>query len=206
MPLTNVYVQIYGQLPEIFKKLREGQAPTQFSLQHLKDLGFASSNYRAVIPLLKALGLLDADGKPTPAYHEYRNEALSRRVMAEAVRRAYGDIFVLKAKPTERDRAIVQGKFKSVHNTTDNVAKLMANTFFALLGLADMDAETAAVVPPRKEAEKEVPKKHEEEAHDRKTPKTAATLHYNIQIHLPATKDVEVFNAIFKSLKEHILD
>jgi hypothetical protein len=32
------------------------------------------------------------------------------------------------------------------------------------------------------------------------------TLHYNIQIHLPATKDVEVFNAIFKSLKEHLLD
>jgi hypothetical protein len=25
------------------------------------------------------------------------------------------------------------------------------------------------------------------------------------QIHLPATKDVEVFNAIFKSLKEHLL-
>ena len=32
------------------------------------------------------------------------------------------------------------------------------------------------------------------------------TLHYNIQIHLPATKDVEVFNAIFKSLKEHLLE
>jgi hypothetical protein len=30
-------------------------------------------------------------------------------------------------------------------------------------------------------------------------------LHYNIQIHLPATKDIEVFNAIFKSLKEHLL-
>jgi hypothetical protein len=29
-------------------------------------------------------------------------------------------------------------------------------------------------------------------------------LHYNIQIHLPATKDIEVFNAIFKSLKEHL--
>jgi hypothetical protein len=31
-------------------------------------------------------------------------------------------------------------------------------------------------------------------------------LHYNIQIHLPSTKDVEVFNAIFKSLREHLLD
>jgi acetoin utilization deacetylase AcuC-like enzyme len=31
-------------------------------------------------------------------------------------------------------------------------------------------------------------------------------LHYNIQIHLPATKDAEVYNAIFKSLKEHLID
>ena len=31
-------------------------------------------------------------------------------------------------------------------------------------------------------------------------------LHYNIQIHLPATKDIEVYNAIFKSLKEHLIE
>ena len=31
-------------------------------------------------------------------------------------------------------------------------------------------------------------------------------LHYNIQIHLPATKDLEVYNAIFKSLKDHLIE
>jgi hypothetical protein len=30
-------------------------------------------------------------------------------------------------------------------------------------------------------------------------------LNYNIQIHLPATKDLEVYNAIFKSLREHLI-
>ena len=30
-------------------------------------------------------------------------------------------------------------------------------------------------------------------------------LHYTIQVHLPATKDLEVYNAIFKSLKENLL-
>jgi hypothetical protein len=35
---------------------------------------------------------------------------------------------------------------------------------------------------------------------------TFAGLRYNIEVHLPATKDVEVYNAIFKSLKEHLLD
>ena len=31
-------------------------------------------------------------------------------------------------------------------------------------------------------------------------------LRYNVEVHLRATKDVEVFNAIFKALKEHLLD
>ena len=29
--------------------------------------------------------------------------------------------------------------------------------------------------------------------------------HYNIQIHLPATDDISVYNAIFKSLKDNLL-
>ena len=37
-------------------------------------------------------------------------------------------------------------------------------------------------------------------------PKGSLGLHYNIQVHLPATKDVEVYNAIFKSLKNHLLE
>jgi hypothetical protein len=30
-------------------------------------------------------------------------------------------------------------------------------------------------------------------------------LHYTIQIHLPPTKEIEVFNAIFRSLRENLL-
>lgn len=209
MALVYTYVINYGKLSDIFQKLKEGQAPDQFTHQHLKDLGYISSNYRAVIPLLKSLGFLDPDGRPTSIYHDYRNESQSRHVMAEAIRRAYGDIFVLKAKPTQSDNAIIQGKFKSVHNVSNNVAKLMANTFFALMELADMDTYASerpmSSEPTVKEETTKEPVKTTESA-SRVTGKIHSTLHYNIQIHLPATKDVEVYNAIFKSLKEHILD
>jgi Family of unknown function (DUF5343)/Transposase DDE domain len=77
MALSSSYVQVYGQLPEIFARISEAQAPTKFSVQYLKDLGFSSSNCRAVIPLLKALGFLTPDGAPTNRYLEYRNSARS---------------------------------------------------------------------------------------------------------------------------------
>ncbi len=218
MALSNSYVNVYGQLPQVFARIAEGQAPDKFTTQYLKDLGFTSSNYRAIIPLLKSLGFLTADGSPTVRYHDYRNTARSRRVMGEAIREAYGDLFTIKAKPTEDDYALIEGKFKSVHNASTTTAKLMASTFFALLELADLpdpDSLDVAMQPKKVEKPAETPiTTIPAEPQGIKTPASGAagsahsqaTLHYNIQIHLPATKDVEVFNAIFKSLKEHLLE
>jgi hypothetical protein len=128
MALANSYVQVYGQLSDVFNRIAEGQAPGKFTTQHLKDLGFSSSNFRAVIPLLKQLGFLSPDGTPTTRYREYRNTARSRRVMGEALREAYGDLFTIKAHPADTDRPLIEGKFRSTHNATPNTARLMAST------------------------------------------------------------------------------
>lgn len=206
MSLTNAYVQVYGQLSELFGRISDGAAPDKFTTQHLKDWGYASSNYRAVIPLLKALGFLSADGSPTSRYHEYRSTVQSKRVMAEAIRDAYGDLFTIKAKPTSADRKLIEGKFKSTHNASPTTAKLMASTFYALLDLADLSTspeQKAETMDSSKEASEPA---IQEEAPSPSKGHSRPSLHYNIQIHLPATKDIEVFNAIFKSLKEHLLD
>lgn len=204
MALTDVYVQVYGQLGDFFKRIAEGQAPERFTRQYLKDLGFTSTNFNAVIPLLKALGFLAADGAPTERYHRYRDGSQSRRVMGEALREAYGDLFVIKANPTDADRGLIEGKFKSAHNSTDRVAKLMASTFYSLLGLADLQPPLKAVPAEPPTTPPPAPVQHTDKAGTPPVP-LGPTLHYNIQIHLPATKDVEVFNAIFRSLKEHLL-
>lgn len=187
----------------VFKSIAEGQAPSKFTTQHLKDIGFGSSNYRPIIPLLKALGFLTPDGEPTPRYREYRNSALSKKVMAEALKDVYSDLFTIKSKPSNSDRELFEGKFKSSHNASPNVAKLMANTFYALLALADLSGS----VEQKKEVVPETVPNMTEKAKEENVRTThRPTLHYNIQIHLPATKDVEVFNAIFKALKDHLLE
>lgn len=208
MALSNSYVQVYGQLGDFFRRIAEAQAPEKFTRQYLRDLGLGSSNFRAVIPLLKSLGFLTPEGAPTNRYLEYRNTARSRRVMADALREAYGDLFTIRANPTDADRELIEGKFRSAHNATPITARLMASTFYSLLELADLSG-VAAEADNKKEEKEERPKvtarpttapeKHID-THIR------PTLHYNIQIHLPATKDVEVFNAIFKALKEHLLE
>lgn len=209
MGLTGKYTVAVGRIPDLFIKIRDGQAPEQLTQQIIKDWGFTSSNDRAFISLLKELGFLSPDGKPTSLYHNYRDHSRSKTVMAEALRKAYGDIFLIKEHPTDADAATIQGKFKSFHNVSDNLAGLMAKNFYALLKLSDLKASS-------QKGKKETPKTPEKD--DRKEVEENSTgappppflnttgLHYNIQIHLPATKDVEVYNAIFKSLREHLIE
>ena len=209
MGLPTSYSQAFGVLGDFFGKIRDAQAPDKFGHQNLKDLGFKSNNHRPFIPLMKSLGFLSSDGSPTQRYHEYRNHSKSREIMGEAIKEAYSDIFLIKSNPTDKDKDLVQGKFKSYHNASDNVAKLHTNTFYALLDIADLNhtAKPKAVIQ-EKQAEKEPTPKNKPQ--NISIPKTLSAskvgLHYNIQIHLPATKDVEVYNAIFKSLKDHLID
>src|SRR5690606_18646264 len=96
------------------------------------------------------------------------NEAQARQIMGQAVREAYGDLFVLRANPTDADKAILEGKFKSTHNVSDRVAKLMASTFYALLGLADVSTSAERAVPERNdksevEKNEQEPKESDEE-------------------------------------------
>jgi len=128
--------------------------------------------------------------------------------MAEALREAYHDLFLIKANPTKSDTAAITGKFKSYHNASDDVAQRMAKTFFALLALADLDTGNSELKDSSSEsgsAMSDVPKPQAPVIGVPSQP-NGIGLHYNIQIHLPATKDVEVYNAIFKSLREHFVE
>ncbi len=203
MGLPTTYTQAYGQLGEFFNKIRDAQAPDKFTTTQLKDFGYKSNNHRAFIPLLKALGFLSSDGSPTQRYHDYRNHSMSKAVMGQAIRDAYSDIFLIKAKPTAADKPLIEGKFKSFHNASDIVAGLMTKTFYALLDLADLNADSQT---PQQVVHSNNIETASESTSSKTKVHTPVGLHYNIQIHLPATKDVEVYNAIFKSLKDHLLE
>lgn len=133
MSLPKAYTNNYGKIASILKTIREGTAPEVFNRGHLKDIGYRSSHDFTFIQVLKELGFLSSDGKPTSRYMSYLDKSRHKKVMGEAVRDAYKDIFVIKAEPKKTDQSVVEGKFKTEFNSSDNVAKYRASTFFALL-------------------------------------------------------------------------
>lgn len=204
MSLTNAYMVSANRTPEFFKQIKDGQAPERLTQQLLRDWGFSSTNDRAFIPLLKALGFLSAEGKPTQRYNDYRDHSKSRVVLGEAIKDAYGDLFLIKSNPSEGDKGAIKGKFKSFHNVSDHVAGLMTKTFFSLLDMADISGSATTAKLPIDQDNNE--KSTANTTTSKITGGLASGLHYNIQIHLPPTKDVEVYNAIFKALRTHLVD
>lgn len=216
MSLLNQYVLNTGQLGSFFNRIREAQAPAKFNRQFLNDLGFTSSNYRAYLPLFKGLGFLSEDGTPKSEYMALLDSTQWRSAIARALRQSYSDIFVLKAKPSKADKAAIVGKYKTTYNVNDLSAERAANTFLALLELADADVlhGTQKIEAPKEIKQEPLEVESEHKSTQPPAPllpsntgqkQASLELCYNIQIHLPPTKDIEVYNAIFKSLREHFV-
>ena len=200
--LSSRYMTTTKNLPAIMQKILDGTAPPKFTVAHLKGLGFKSSNDLGIIPVLKDLKFLSADGAPTQRYQDYRDHSKSKAVMAEALREAYADLFHISERPGDADRAAIKGKFKSAHNVSDQIANLQTATFYSLLKLADLNAAIpapAVVASAKKSIQEDKP------AGSQPFLTNLPNLRYNIEVHLPATKDIDVYNAIFKSLKEHLI-
>jgi hypothetical protein len=78
MMLTKRYLVSTKNLDNVLNKIIDGVAPDKFTTEHLKSIGFGSSNDRGIIPVLKDLGFLAGDGAPLPRYHAYRDRSRSK--------------------------------------------------------------------------------------------------------------------------------
>lgn len=211
MALTTSYLITTKNLTAFFNAIGTAQAPDRFTQKFLEGLEFTSSNDRLYIGLLKGLKLIDESGVPLERYYKFLDQTQSKRVLADSIREAYGDLFALNTKAYELTAQDAKNKFRTLTQgkKTDNVIQLMANTFHALCEYADWShepkskPEEARYTPRIPEPTPPVPKADPPTKEIGKTPLTQ--LHYNIQIHLPESRDQAVYDVLFKSLKDHLL-
>jgi hypothetical protein len=202
MPAPDAYMASVSHVPQIFSAVQGAGVPPRFTHEFLKQLGFTSSNDRSVIPVMRALRFLDDNGVPTDRYRRFRDPSLSGAVMAEALRDAYADVFTVNERAHELNTTQLQGAFKRITGKGDAVARKMATTFRALVGLADFTAMPQASTP-EEPSEPEEPPRDTTPPVRREPPAGVLSLRHDMHVHLPSTPDVKVYDAIFRSLREH---
>lgn len=207
MPLPDSYTIKTGAIPAYFEAMLAAEAPDRFSIKFLENLEFTSSNDRLIIGVLKELGFLNADGVPQDRYYEFLDKSQSWTVLAEGIKDAYADLFAVnkEAHKLKADEAFNKLRTLYKGDKKDTVINLIAKTFVGLCELADF-SKSKTKATPTKEPEKENldsnPKK-EVKLLENKTIELGA-LQYHINIVLPDTRDQGVYDAIFKSLRDHL--
>jgi len=226
MALTNAYLVTTKNLDAFLKSIQSAKAPDRFTNKFLTQLDFSSSNDRLLIGVLKALRFIDDNGVPTQRYFDFLDQGQSGRVLAEGIRDAYSDLFNVNKNAQNMTADEVRNKLKTLTlgQKSDNVVSLMANTFKALSDLADWKAAPPAIAstptkPPDATAEKPEGNTETPSAPPSTTlPSPLPTpmpsnlesgnrplqLHYDIQIHLPESRDAAVYEAIFAALRKHL--
>jgi len=207
------YMAAAGSITKILEKIKEAATPESFSGDFLKTkLGFNGGNYLTFISWAKKCGLLTADGTPTQLYKQFRNPSTSGQSLAVALKQGYAELYSRNEYCHELDKKAFKGLVMEATGEAHDSGRVekIVGTFFNAKTLADFDSKLPSAKTSTSD-ESNTPKKEETQLQQLILPHSSSKtksigLSYTINLVLPKTDDPAIFNAIFKSLKENLLN
>ena len=198
------FMNAYGLVTKILDKVIEAPQPERFTIDFLTNkLGNGGGSGRPIIPLLKKMNFITSDGTPTPLYGRFRNPDTRGAAMMEGMRNAYKDLFDRSDYAHDLDKDKLRNLVTEVTGAEkgDPSITSIVNTFTNLNAYAKTEGgkqSGGGKVTVMQNNDNPPPPPPAQ------TP-SGLNLSYTINLNLPETSDVEVFNAIFRSLKENLL-
>jgi hypothetical protein len=200
------YMVSNNKIKPIIDAIHNAAKPPKFSHEFLKQIGFNSSNDRAVIPLFKRLGFLSESGAPTNYYDDLKDTTKREVALGARIRELYSELYAINTKIHDAGEDAIKGAMSRVTGKDAASVARYYTTFKTICSLAKFETPQLVhteIQEPVKAQERDTP--DGSKSHSPNPPKNQAGFHYNIQIHLPATTDISVYNAIFKSLKDNLI-
>lgn len=200
------YVNAYGAITKALEGIKTASTPDRFTQDFLSTkLNLRGGSPKPIIPFLKRTGFLNSDGTPTELYREFRNTALRPRAAALAIKRGYSSLYEINEYAHDLNDKELEGVIVQATglDSKSKTVKTILGSFKALRSFAKFDEDTLEGHPDASEEEQKA--KLDKSNEPPKQP-VDLKLGYVINLNLPATSDIAVFDAIFKSLRKHILE
>jgi hypothetical protein len=202
MPEAKIpYVTASGNVTKVLQKIQPAQTPERFTHDFLATkLGMSGGSARPVIPFLKRF--LGSDGAPTDRYKRFRTAASRGAAAAEGLRQGYRALYEINEYAHDLNDKDLKDLILRVTGSEEGSSTVTAiiGSFKALAAFASFDGSSAEPDSDVESAEGA----GDEFGEDIQLP-PGLNVGYTINLHLPATSDVAVFNAIFRSLRENLL-
>lgn len=197
------YLAAYGVISKTLEKIKTAPTPDRFTQDFLSTkLGMKGGSPKPVIPFLKRVGFIGSDGVPTERYKQFRNTTNAGAAAAAALKQGFKPLYDRNEYAHDLADKDLKGLIVEATGIAaeSSTIKSILGSFKALKAHARFDGESIET-PEEEQAATDM---------GETTPKPATGslklgLAYTINLNLPATSDIAVFNAIFKSLREHLL-
>ncbi len=208
---TLPYVTSSGNIEKALAGIKAAAVPERVSQDFVKTiLKIPGGSGDQMTTFLKKINFSGNDGKPTEIYTRFRNPTTSGKAIAQAIRYAYAPLYVRNEFMHELSDSELLGLLveETGQPHDSSPVKMTFSCIKALRKHADFEEPKVSNVEAGQLAStSSTPAKpeHHRDVQPRPTG-IGLNLGYTINLNLPATSDPAVFNAIFKSLKEHLLD
>lgn len=206
------YVTSPGNIDKALAGIKTAAVPDRVSQDFVKTiLKIPGGSGDQMTSYLRKIGFTNLDGTPSEIYKRFRNPTLSGGAIATVIKNAYAPLYVRNEYVHElNDQALVGLIMEETGQAHDsNIVKMTFACIKHLKNFADFrpSADEMPPTPPADLIRTPPPPNSSPQQSD--TTKTNGSiglnLGYTINLNLPATSDPEVFDAIFKSLKQHLL-
>jgi len=200
------YVTATGNVEKALLGIKAAATPDSVTQDFVKTiLKIPGGSGNQMASYLKKIGFVNTDGSPSEIYTRFRNSASMGDAAAEALKIGYAALKPRNEYWYALDDTKLRGLIieETGEEENSNIVGYILGCIKALKKFATFDANPK----PQPKLEQEVSAPALPPAFP-PVPQSASVgirLGYTINLNLPATTDVAVFNAIFKSLKEHLL-
>lgn len=202
------YTTVPGKIAALFTKIQTTGVPDHVTTKYLASLGFNGSNDRSLLPLLRFLGFIDQSGVPQDRWRLYRDRNQGGKVLADALRESYRDLFQLYPDAHRKDTDTLTNFFRSNTTSGERSSSLMVSTFQALCKLADFSDDTPGMAHEVAAADDADDLDIARVARQQPSEHSGASvvINVNIQLVLPDQADAETYDRLFTSLRRHLLN
>lgn len=200
----------YSTSPGTFKKALDGiivaERPERFSGDFMSTvLKLSGGSARPIPPLLKKMSFLTSDGTPTDLYSKFKSDTARGQAALDGLRNAFGEMFRRNDFVHRADEAVVRDLIVEITGLkkNDGIVRMIAQTYEAVRGFADKGgtpSSDANVVGLSSDQVNEAPPGRVPPGRN-----PPLGLSYHINVVLPETENIAVFNAIFRSLRDNLL-
>lgn len=204
---TLPYLPTPGSIRTGLERIRDAATPDRVTTDFIQTkLAIKGGTGASLAAFLKKIGLVNSDASPSELYKKFRNTQTSAAAIADAVRLGYRELFDINEYCYAlNDKDLLSLICQVTGAAADSrTAELTVATFKQLKGFADFDAKPKAIELASDDTTSVAVPAYQSSGSAQNS--IGLNLSYTINLNLPATSDQAVFNAIFRSLREHLLN